>query len=313
MSEPKIGHVDAARRDLYREQMTEQAHELTWLGNPDLIPETAIHYADGPESSVGEYFNLAHWMVDQFAEWATAGHARLGLLKAFEKHDLSNEERIRVRNAFQNKTAQAYAPGVVAMSEIFAAVPGVARRGGVPRSQWSTIASQAREFGGEYARSGTLVQCIVRGYLGAFEQVGVHGEKHLDQAKLTLDAQTGITSVTPIENIVAAAEAVVGDARHPESRSDACIGLQANPQGLEASTMYDAAWNAFGSAAERLIYPLERPVEGEITEAEQPEQGDLYPIMVAVLKRELDAIEANKRAARLAQASLEMSSVLIIR
>ena len=306
MIESASGNGITARRDLHREQMTEQAHELAWLKDPGLIPEAALRYKDVPEDIAGRCLNISRWMIDRLADWAAAGHARLGLLETFEKHALSNEERVHVRQVFQEQAEYSYGPGIAAMSEIFAAVPAVATREGVPRTGWLTIASQAREFGSQYARSGTVVQSLARGYLdGRPIIIG----KRLDPAKLTLDAETGITSVTPIGRIVSDAEKVVDQYLTPQEHSGVCVAMQANPRGLESLTMWGAVWDAFGSATERFIYPLEHPIAEGIPQPDQPDE-DPYPQLLKILKREYEAQAAAVDVERLATAGELMGNIL---
>lgn len=248
--------VISARRDFRREELQRFGSELSWLTDHSLIPEGAADYYGNIDPGLTDaYFGLGEWMVDQFARWSVEGHARLSLAETFVRHELTNEERVSVRESIRGESHRAYSPGIHAMAEIHAVVPLVASREGIDDpAEWARIAYNARRFGAQFARDGTEVQALVRHYLDGRITPDFHLVQY-DPAKLVLDQANGLETVTPMDTILVAARELAEENERRIKPVGSCIALQVASEGLGKRSVYDLAWDAFGSACARLIYP----------------------------------------------------------
>jgi hypothetical protein len=260
-------------RELDHEEMTRFGSAIPWLNDSHAIPEAVTRYETGTSESVEErHYNLRWWMIQQFSKWATEMHPRLSLAPIFEKYDLSNDDRIVARHALQTHPDTAYAPGITSMSEIFAVVPLVAQREGVDAGQWPLLASRARDFGKTIARDGTNTQWLIRAYLGREGARMQYGGFDLDARKFRLSEETGITTVTPIATILRTTRDILGPYNKDPGSLGVCVALGAKPDGLGGKSMFDAAWDAYGSVAERYIYPhQEKPGLATISPVSSPD------------------------------------------
>lgn len=256
---PLQERAQLAKRALHREEMSRFGHELSWLINVDEIPNQAISGFEGYEQQCS---GLSRWMMCKFGEWSGEGHARLGIREAFEKYELPNPVRVSIREAFYDIPHAAYAPGLQTVSEIHGVVPQIAARAGLSRERWPEIAHRSRRFGILLARDTTEVQAIVREYLwgqtetfpdpaGSGFNLSLH---RLDPAKLKLDSETGITTVTPIEELISITEELVHRV-FARTEATACVGLQAKGPSPDFKNMFEAVWKAFGDYTARRIYP----------------------------------------------------------
>src|SRR5581483_1363595 len=245
-----------AERALRKQEMTRFGQDLAWLKDPSTIPEDVVNPLEEAAGSNEPYANLANWMTAQVVSWSEARHSRLDMGQVFDRYGLTETDRDRVREIIRTQTLGSYAPGIQAMAEIHDAVANVASREGIDPALWGSIALQARNFGALLARHPTYVQGIVRTYL-----YNMHQEDkvmpQLDPAKLKLDPQTGITTVTPIEGMLDDAAEVVDELIHVVDPSAVCAGLQSVPEGFDGRTMFDLVWRAFSFASARSIYPTQ--------------------------------------------------------
>jgi hypothetical protein len=254
--------VKNAKRSLHREEMNRFGSEVDWIQDPSIVSEEVLGDLADSTNLPERFYGLACWTIGQLAGWSGVGHSRLSWGETFEKYQLSNPDRVLVRETFQKHPGIAYAPGMLAMSEIFAAVPVVATRDGIGREGWGTIASKASVFGGQIARDDTDVQYLVRNYLHTQKERPTLGINLyvLDVAKLKLDEATGITSVTPINDLLGESRKLISKMFTPSI--DACVALQAKSPCPNERNMFDATWSAFGSISDRIIYPyVELPTE----------------------------------------------------
>jgi len=278
-------------RALHREEMRRFGHELAWLDNPDSIPEAVLTYLGmgAPEFS-DPYFNLSEWMIDRFAKWSEEGHSRLSLAEVFDRYNLTTDQRVRVRQHMQEEGKKSYSPGLAATGEIHAVVPSVASREGITSpDDWTEIAARARDFGVQIARDGTEVQTLVRHYLAAFTSPEFVLLR-FDPARLKLDPETGITSVTPIEEIIRAARSIVDEMDEEKIEPPGvCSAIQVRPQGLENDTMFGAAWGAYSAFTGRYIYPrIAKEGIGHVppqTQADTSLDENLRQVEEALLRR----------------------------
>jgi hypothetical protein len=257
--DPHLIAAARAKRDLHREEMVRFGHELTWLAEPSEIPEGAIS-RDGTVPQ--QCSDLAFWMLNQLNVWSGQGHSRLSIGETFEKYELPNDWRVSVRGYFQRHAFAAYTPGVTAMAEIFAVVPSIAKREGVDQDEWAEIAGRSSKFGEEMARHGTNAQALLRDYWSMGERYGATADIISEQGykrpplyggKLKLDDESGITSVTPLDELVKMTVEIVDEVEFREGPG-VCVALQAEAPTEQCPNMFAAFWSAYGSAAKRLIY-----------------------------------------------------------
>jgi hypothetical protein len=258
----RLQRLNNASHDLHVEEMTRFGGDLTWLQDPDIIPEDTV---DPNGSLAAQCYDISFWMLERFGEWSQKRHSRLGLLEAFEKYELENADRVTLRQAYQMAPTYAYAPGVMAMTEVFAVVPGIAQREDMGRERWAEISSRAATFAIDLATEGTGLQALLRDYLKDEKNTmtrrspaniggsNIIAATVLDAGKLKLDDETGITTVTPFENLRAASlealeEVLLGESSH------ACAALRARGPSGGCSNMFNAVWSAYGSAVQRMIY-----------------------------------------------------------
>ncbi|NML43201.1 hypothetical protein HHL11_05525 [Ramlibacter sp. G-1-2-2] len=236
-----------ARRALLRQQSELMAARLPWLAEPARIPAHAVDASVPADDVRLATFSLAGWMLIEIVQAAEQVQPALGWQAAIGKLPLAPELQASVVRAVLRPAAR-HAPGLFAIAEILAVVPQLAARAGLPRERWGDTARQARLFGAMLARDGTAVQVLLRHYLG---RVDAGGLRSLDPARLRLDAQAGIATVTPLADLLAAARKSA--ARHNEVPPFVCVALQVSAPG--AANLFDAVWNSFAAAAERLVFP----------------------------------------------------------
>lgn len=261
--------ADAASRALQREQMSEFGTQLEWLMDPGKIPEAAIQSREGMQANtLGEQCTLlAYWMAQDVAKWSQGNERNLSYADTFDNYGVPVHLRPYVRDRLRGGAMRAYAPGIVAMAEMVAVVPIIANREGVDDKNWSATALESRKFGRKISLDGTSTQFIVREYLRGSNEPGEdHYVRSLNPAKLKLDTETGITTVTPLEDIIKVTQEEFDRLGREifvnNTSSGVCVALQAKAprvtgqQGCpRKDTMFDAMWGAYVQAADRLIYP----------------------------------------------------------
>jgi hypothetical protein len=252
-------HWDAvrARRALLRQQTEYLGRELAWLVEPDLIPAAAVDGAVKPGDTRMAAFSLAGWMLIQIVQAADRVRHKLDWQKALDTYQVASHLRDSVWRAVLNPTSR-YAPGIFAIAELVSVIPVVATRAAVLRNEWCGVARRAERFGASLSRNGSYVQVLIRSYLSVRESASVlRGFRSLDPALLRLDGETGISTVTPLDELLAAAAKAV--TRHIGPARGVCVALQAPapeyPDTPDSPTMFGAIWSAYAAAAERLVFP----------------------------------------------------------
>lgn len=238
-----------AARELHRHQLANGAGRPEWLESPDLVPESATAYVVPEPKNLNErFYNVSAWMINSLTEWVVATHSQLDISGVFKKHSLDMEDRVHVLNRFKHdgKVRASYVPGFQAMAQIFSVIPEVATRDSGSDADYGEIASRARLFGESIARDGSMVQIVARKYL-------INSKTYLDSSKLKLDEETGITTVTPIEQIVHEAREASKHEFPPED--GVCVAMQAKINGPSSPTVFEASWDALTDFGQRLIYP----------------------------------------------------------
>lgn len=234
--------------------------ELAWITNPDSVGIEDLGDVTGttlPE----QCFYLAEWMVNNIAQWTARTQSKINWAAIFGKYNPPIDYRVAIRDKARIKGANVYSPGILAMSEMVAVTPYIAARDGAPKAAWEEIAAESRKFGAAISRDGTDFQLLIRKYLHSDEKSErVPALEFLDPAKLKMDAETGLTTVTPLETMMAITRARFNKRRNPADdphSSGVCVALQAKaPTTCEhARTMFDATWLAYTSIAARLIFP----------------------------------------------------------
>jgi hypothetical protein len=267
--------VISAKRALLRQQIQLLGEELAWLADPGLIPAAALNSAAECGDLSDQCFSLAAWVVGEIALAASRLHQKLCWEDTFECYRVPSESKPRIVRALLEPVTR-YAPGILALSEIVAAIPVVAIRESVPLGDWGRIARRSEEFGVKLSCDGTEVQVLIRNYLRKPPQPSTSPDKRvLDSTRLKLDDEIGVTSVTPIDDLVSVARAAVTE--HIGPAKGICVAMQAKApvwgHTSEApATMYDAVWSAYTAAAEHLIFP-----NVDISGAEIPAQAGPDP------------------------------------
>ena len=244
-----------ARRALLRQQTQLVGEELPWLVDPDRVPADAI----GSSADLSEqYFQLAVWIVTEVVQAARRVEPKLGWEDVLSRHRVTDDLETRVVRAVLDPATQ-YAPGILAVAEIVAAVPDVASRDAVPRRNWARVAMDAEALGAKLSCDGTDVQVLVRDYLRKPPHATANPNlRVLDAALLCTDDSGQLTTVTPIDALVSAAKTAA--AAHIRPPRGMCVAMQAKAPGALATagastTMYGAIWSSYAAAAARLIFP----------------------------------------------------------
>jgi hypothetical protein len=247
-----------AKRALLRQQTQLLGNELPWLGDPDCIPIEALgssaHSGDLPD----QCFHLAAWMVGEIVLSANRLHPKLDWENAFELYDVPAEQKLLIKRAVLEPVTR-YAPGMIALAEIVAATPLVSTRACVDHAKWGCIARLAEGFGAKISCDGTDVQVVIRNYLRDTDHASTsRATPVLDSALLKLDDETGVSSVTPIHDLVSIARAAVIE--HLGSATGMCVAMHARAPVCDhapgrPTTMYGAIWTAYVAAVERLVFP----------------------------------------------------------
>jgi hypothetical protein len=247
-----------AKRALLREQVRLLGHELPWLSDPSRIPTEAVKSSADKPDVADQYFHLAAWVVREIVLAASRLQQQLKWEETFSLYNVPLDLTPRIRRAVL-EPATRYAPGMLALAEIVAAIPVVATRETIPLRDWERIARNAQAFGAKISCDGTHVQVLIRNYLRKTpEPTGGLSHRVLDTTLLRPDDQMGVTSITPIDDLVSAARNAVK--RHIGPARGMCVAMQAKAPGCQNSsptrlTMYAAIWSAYSVAATRLIFP----------------------------------------------------------
>ncbi len=279
-----------ARRALLREQTTLLGPRLGWLADPTRIPAHAIDASVPPHDVQLAAFSLAAWMLLEMVQSADQFYQALEWEQAFERFHVAPELQTSVIRSVLCPAAR-HAPGLFAIAEIIAVIPKVASRDGVPPDGWCEIARRSEAFGAMLAHDGTAVQVLMRSYLSGWdEHADASALRILDPSKLKLDPVTGITTVTPIEDLLHASRAAT--ARHNDSYHATCVALQAPaPEGARrpvgTTSMFDAVWSSFADAASRLVFPRFHLEHDTARPAAEPD---------LICTETLDRLAANRRA-----------------
>lgn len=265
----------SARRALLRQQTELLGEELPWLSEPSKVPAEAVRSAVECDDLTEQCFNLATWVLAEVVRGANRTQQKLRWEETFDYYKVPLELKSRVMRSVLEPTSR-HAPGIFAMCEIVAATPMVAIRESIPLSSWGAIARSTEKFGAKISCDGTDLQVLIRNYLRKPPQTTKYPyQRVLEPALLRLDDETGITSVTPIDALIAVAKTAV--AEHIRPPKGVCVALLANAPACEhgstaAVTMYGAIWSAYAAAAAHLIFP-----NVNISKAEIPAQAEPDP------------------------------------
>jgi hypothetical protein len=249
---------------------------LDWRSDPSLVPDAAVHSTDILGLPRNPYQSLVEWTLSRFIDNTGDKTNELDYADIFTKYKLPNHERLATRQVLRQLADMAYGPGIDFMAKVHEVVPPVALGAGVSdRGDWVRIAADARHFARHAALDGTIVQFLVRAYLGSDADY-----KSMDPTKFRTDEDTGITTVTPIESLVAAAKAT--DARFNlryADHSGVCAAMQTRVAEMEEEvSMYDAVWQAFSTVVGDKIYPFI-----EVEPAVPNEPDPFYTIQMDVM------------------------------
>jgi hypothetical protein len=280
----------SAKRALLRQQTQLLGEQLTWLSDPSKIPAEALgssaKYGDLPE----QCFNLAIWLLAEIVRAANSVQHELSWEETFDQYEVPSELKPRVLRAVL-EPASRHAPGIFAISEIVAAAPVMATRESIPLNGWGHIARSTEKFGAKISWDGSDLQVLIRNYLRKPPEATEYSyQRVLNPALLRLDGETGVTSVTPIDDLISAAKAAITE--HIRPAKGVCVAMLAKaPVCDHAATMYGAIWSAYAAAANRLIFP-----NIDLRGADIPPQAGPDPNFATVL----DAL-ARQRAAEWAR------------
>lgn len=257
-----------ARRALLREQTARVGRRLPWLTDPQLIPDEAVDASVGADDVPLSAFSLAAWMLIQVLHSAQQEQDTLDWGRAMA--GVAPGLQASVQRSVLCPAAK-YAPGLFAIAEIVAVVPAVAFRSEAAPARWRGIAHRAQAFGALLARDGTGVQVLLRHYLArpADDPAGC-GLRALHPACLRLDDALGLTTVTPLDDLLAAARQAT--LRHDGCTQGVCVALQAPaPHGCAGGSMFGAIWSSFADAAARLVFPRFDPQRPPIPACAAPD------------------------------------------
>lgn len=267
--------VAAARRVLLRQQAHLLIDALPWLSDPDCIPSTVLgEGARGHLEPSAGCFLLARWMVTEVVIAAHRVRHDLSWADVMERHSVPSELQASVRGSVLESVTR-YGPGILALSEIVASTPVLAVRVGAARSDWPGIARRSQDLGERLSRNGTDLQVVIRRYLHRRMIDAAESAPALDPARLRLNEDRGVTSVTPIDELVLAAKESVR--AHIGPPQGVCLALVVpgpdDDRVAGYKTLFDAVWAAYVSAAARFIFPRVDPARLETPEQSGPDPG----------------------------------------
>jgi hypothetical protein len=285
----------SAKRTLLKQQTQLLGEKLPWLSDPRKIPDEAL--GDSGESGDLPYqcSKLAAWVLMEVVLAADSVQQQLSWEGTFEEYSVPSTLEPRILRAVLEPTSR-YAPGIFAMSEIVAATPVVAARASVPRGGWGSIARKSENFGARISCDGSHLQVLIRNYLTKPAQTAVPVKQRvLDPSLLRLDEELGISTVTPVDDLVSAAKTAISEYIEPAkgvcvailARAPACQHAPAGP-----ANMYGAIWSAYTAAVDRLIFST-----AEIDMAGIPAQCGPDPrfaeVIAALARQRAAALEDN--------------------
>lgn len=265
----------SARQALLRQQTELLGGELPWLSDPNQIPAEALGASIASDDLTEQCFYLGTWVLAEIVRAANSVQQKLRWDETFAFYKVPLDLQPRVMRSVFEPTSR-HAPGIFAMCEIVAAAPVVATRESVRLSGWGTVARNTEKFGAKISRDGTDLQVVIRNYLRQSpEKTRSPYQRVLDPARLRLDHETGVSSVTPIDELISAAKTAI--AEHIRPPRGVCAALLASAPVCEhaathPATMYSAIWSAYAAAVERLIFS-----NVKISGAEIPVQAEPDP------------------------------------
>ncbi len=266
-----------AHRELARQSMEMACERLDWLQDASRVPASSTtDYGSRREES------LAAWMTTQFAVAAQTAHSMLDYEKVFEKYSIGKELQSLLENAQIDleMLKDSFLPGFRAMSDIIGAVPQVAHRAEIDRKEWRDVAEKSRTTGKKLAFDNTWVQLFVRGYLSLDVRNG-----GLDTSKLKIDSNGGLTTVTPLADLIVFATRANRTHNNiflPTKRP--CLALDSRVDKLNSRSVFDAAWDVFAHVADREIFGDSKSIRN-ISEEGQPDPFAVITIGILAIKR----------------------------
>jgi hypothetical protein len=245
-----------ARRALLREQLERVASQLPWLSDPSLIPETAIAPLVGDGDIELAAFSLAAWMLVEILRGADEVNLELGWRQAFERNCVPASLQDSVARAVLLPAAR-HAPGLFAMAEIVCVIPKLSVREGIPAEDWSEIVERSGNFASRFALGNTAMQVMLRCYLShkKFAEDG-RAVRSLDPAKLRLDEEMSLTTVTPLNTLLQSAHRAAE--RSGYGYVAPCVAISAHTtdtvSGRSSHSVFDAIWSCWVHTADRLVF-----------------------------------------------------------
>ena len=285
----------SAKRALLRQQTQLLGERLTWLSDPGIIPTHALGDSAKGKDLPYQCFNIAAWMLMEVVLAADSVQQQLSWQDIFDQYKVPPTLEPRILRTVLEPTSR-YAPGIFAMCEIVAVAPAVAARASIPRGGWEAIAGKSEKFGAKISCDGSHLQVLIRNYLSNHEQTATRVKPRvLDPALLRLDDDLGITTVTPIDDLVMAAKAAI--TKNIEPARGVCVAMMAKAPSsergaAEPTSMYEAIWSAYTSAVGRLVFSNAEIEMAEITAQCGPDPR-MMEVMDLLARDRAAALRAN--------------------
>ena len=274
---PTDESLSFAHRELARQSMEMACERLDWLQDANQVPAcSTTDYGSRREES------LAAWMTEQFATAAQTAHSMLDYEEVFEKYNIEGELQSLLENAQSDHDMlkDSFLPGFRAISDFIGAVPQVAHRAEIDREEWRDVAEKSKTTGMKLAFDNTWVQLFVRAYLSQDVRNG-----GLDTSKLKIDTNGGVTTVTPLRDLVAfaaRANRIHNNLFFPTKRP--CLALDSRVDCLNGRSVFEAAWDVFARVADREIFGDAESIRS-VREEGQPDPFAVISIGILAMKR----------------------------
>lgn len=237
------------------------------LSDPTLIPDDAHENQWHPEGIPARtpFIGAGLYYTKLVTDALPQIDRKIDYQDIFDRHALDGGLRTIIRTAVRSHGHGMYSPGIFAMAQLWELVPYVAERDGASREDWEEIGNKTIQVAKLIATHPTLEQATIRDYTG----IDFSEAPNLDAGFYTLDSRKGITTATPVTEMLEITDEIRNriDGDNDRAGLGSCPALITRLDELNVS-VFDMFWSSYGKYVTNRIFP----------NLEIPEQSDAYPV-----------------------------------